>query len=141
MTMRITNRKRFTQQIKRFSKLSGIDVATVAKLTAFRAFGSVIEKTPVDTGWARASWNFTADNIDTSVPPKPSEPPPPPIAQEPVTTSTLPKYYITNNLDYILFLENPKSGVEFRQPDKGHMVKRTFNLLDQYLRDAIRKVQ
>lgn len=141
MVMRITNKKEFSAKIKEFARLSSINVGTVAKLTAFKAFESVVEKTPVDTGWARASWNITVNEIDPSYPEKPAkgtrlpDPPAPPVSLG--AGDDLPKFFITNNLPYIVYLEYPREGITFKQPDKGEMVQRTMNVIRLYLDDAI----
>ena len=63
-----TNVKSFQKQLQKFADLSGLRVGLVAKRFAFQAFRSVSQKTPVDTGRARASWNLAQGAVNTEVP-------------------------------------------------------------------------
>jgi len=130
--LRITNLGEFDTALKEFAKLTELSVAKVAKKTAFLVFKGVIQRTPVDTGWARASWNFTEGTADDSVAAKPTKgavapaPAPPHLIDNP-----FPIYYITNNLKYIIPLENGHS----KQMEKGYMVQRTMVAVHAELRN------
>lgn len=69
--------------------------------------GRVSERTPVDTGTARANWNLFVGEPDDTVRTRPAGAPP---ARAVRMTSALPadgprKVYITNNIPYIVKLE------------------------------------
>jgi len=123
--LKITNTKEFKKAIKRFSKKTDIAVDIVIKRLAFEVFAGVVEKTPVDVGYARGAWNISANKPDLSIPDPPEKNaakdsyPMPTIDSLPSAT----RYYITNNLPYIQALEAGHS----KQMDKGHMVSRTIN--------------
>lgn len=61
---------KFEQALKRFAKKVELDGATVTKRVAFDLFGRIIEKTPVDTGRARASWNIAVGAPDLRIVPE-----------------------------------------------------------------------
>lgn len=52
----ITNMDEFKFDLKKFSDKVGVNFQTVLKRTALSIFSSIIQRTPVDTGVARASW-------------------------------------------------------------------------------------
>lgn len=91
---------------------------TLTKRVAFDLFGRVIEKTPVDTGRARASWNIAIGAPDLRVMPEGK------YTGEQLKTlkaatvlatygidarKHLPPIYISNNLPYIQELEHGSS--------------------------------
>ena len=97
-----------------------VDSNTVVRRLAFELLGGFIEKTPVLTGYARASWNIAGDKANLEIPEAGQE------AYSIKDQSHIPsavRYYITNNLPYIQALEAGHS----KQMDKGHMVTRTVN--------------
>jgi len=99
--MSITN---FNAQIKDFAKKHEMDIEKTVRTIALHVWNGVTNKTPVDTGRARANWNLATGSADTST-----------------TISTSEKHfslskgdgkkviYITNNLPYINMLENGSS--------------------------------
>ena len=138
MRIRITNQAEFSRKLKQFAERAGIAPGLVAQRVALEAFEGVVERTPVRTGWARASWNLAEGTIDPSVPPKPAEGAklPPPVPVEPSTGKDFPVFYVTNNLDYIEFLEQGKSI----QMDKGYMIQRTLAALAADIDTILREI-
>lgn len=131
--IRFTNTKDFQKKLEEFAKRAEINLAIVAKRMAFAAYRSIIEKTPVDTGRARASWNISEGSIDASVQGTRDFKGGGGIKKAKVVNQQkldkikssivkYPVYYITNNLPYIVPLEEGHS----KQADKGWMVKRTI---------------
>jgi hypothetical protein len=95
--------RRFHSQIKRWSVKANIDVRKLTKAIAFRLFARIIDTTPVDTGRAKANWNFVSgDQADLST----REAGEANLIR--VTTSDV--YTISNNLAYIVPLEEGHSG-------------------------------
>lgn len=105
------------------------DVKEVVQKTGFDVFRGVVTRTPVDTGWARSSWNIAFTTMDTSVPPKTEGG----LGTAKAVNSKqekklelypddFPVIWITNGLPYIVPLENGHS----KQMDKGYMVQRTM---------------
>ena len=102
--------KQFNVQLDRFIEKVRLAPALVAKRTAFELFGRIVRKTPVDTGRARGSWTISVNQADRSVlPPAPPGQvyPPPPIGALDVRINE--QIVISNNLPYILELENGHS--------------------------------
>lgn len=93
--------------IREFAKLINVNLATVVRSITLELFTAISERTPVDTGRARASWNVSEDTIDTTVPPEGTY----------TTNGTKPfpiltgrkRIFIVSNLDYIEPLENGHS--------------------------------
>lgn len=60
----------FTLQLGKVAHVLEMRVETVKKKVAFDLYAQIIQKTPVDTGRARASWNISVNNPDPSVAPE-----------------------------------------------------------------------
>ena len=58
---------RFNRDLKAFSDKLGIDVTTTVKKIGFDLFRRIVQKTPVDTGRARASWTIALAKPDRTV--------------------------------------------------------------------------
>lgn len=118
----------FEGDLDTFAKQVGIDYAKVVKHVAFDLFRRFVEKTPVDTGRARASWNITIGKIDPTVAPEGQQPEMNTWAAEAKAASAVATLteravlttpiFITNNLPYIGELENGHS----RQAPHGMVV-------------------
>ena len=138
MKIRITNQAEFSRKLKKFQRLTEIAPALVAKRIAFEAFEGVVERTPVRTGWCRASWNIAEGVPDPSTPEKPPEgsrlsaPVPPSLD----TVKTFPVFYVTNNLPYAPELEAGRSI----QMDKGYMIQRTMAAIAADIDRIIREI-
>jgi len=132
-----------TKGIKKFAKQSGLEVDKVVRKIALIAYDGITKRTPVDTGRARANWNFSVGNADTTVssegfgkstgkhvnsPTPPSSPKAPKITLK--KGDGLEDIYITNNLPYIKRLEY---GHHSKQAPKG-MVKVTLAEINNQFR-------
>ena len=60
----------FTLQLGKVAEVQGMRIDTVKKLLAFKLYAMIVQRTPVDTGRARAAWNIAVNAADTSVPPE-----------------------------------------------------------------------
>lgn len=132
--------KGFKADLNKFSRKVGVDIGLVVKKLAFDIFTGVVKKTPVDTGRARAAWNISAGKPDLSVPDaaqfKGSDgggKRGPTFIPNIGTSGIFTKIFITNNLDYIEFLENGSS----EQSPNG-MVAVTLAESRSFLRKAIK---
>jgi|LWDU01.1.fsa_nt_gi hypothetical protein len=81
------------------------------KAYAFEIFSQIIQKTPVDTGRARANWNISAETPDYSTT-KSTQP----DLDLNLDVGDFPNVYISNGLDYVADLEDGKS---WRQAPAG----------------------
>lgn len=100
--------------LNKYVKKTKTQISEVRTSYAYALYSSIVRKTPVDTGRARANWNISAGRPDTSVTentrttPKPKTAMPNPEGDESI--------FISNNLPYIETLEyggypkNPKGG-------------------------------
>ena len=100
--------------LNKYVKKTKTEISEVRTAYAYALYSSIVRKTPVDTGRARANWNISAGRPDTSVTentrtsPKPKTAIPNPEGDESI--------FISNNLPYIETLEyggypkNPKGG-------------------------------
>jgi len=128
-SVRFTNLPSFEGTIKKFAKQIEVDVADVVRKVSFDIFRGVTERTPVDTGWARASWNIAFNTPNLSVPSRVQGGD---TAARNVNAqqsakllgdlSQFPVVWITNNLDYVQYLEAGHS----KQMGKGFMLQRTL---------------
>ena len=117
----------FEGDLDAFAKQVRMDYTKVLKLVAFDLFTRIVQKTPIDTGRARASWNIMIGTPDLNVAPDGQYP-------EMKKSSGIEKarqalagleaqtltyaIYITNNLPYIVELEKGHS----KQAPKGMVV-------------------
>jgi len=118
----------FTSDLQKFSKATGIEIETVVRKLSFEVLKGVTQKTPVDTGRAKANWNLGYGSINYTI--------------TNATTFRLimpPKgrgnkvIYITNSLPYITKLENGSS----KQAPQG-MVGLTMNDVQRSVRNVVR---
>ena len=82
-----------------------VKTALEYKATAFEMFSQIIQKTPVETGRARGNWNITTDSPDYSTSESGKSP-----NVEVEVDNDFPDIYIANGLDYVVELEDGKSG-------------------------------
>ncbi len=61
---------KFERALRRFAKKVELDGATLTKRVAFELFTRIVEKTPVDTGRARASWTIAIGAPDLRIVPE-----------------------------------------------------------------------
>lgn len=101
----------FKSDIKRFNTFSDDKLEKFVRTVALAMDASLVKKTPIDTGRAKANWNVSPGKIDTTVTKKTTRIQP-----------TLKKgdgkkpIYITNSLHYIIYLEHGHS-IQARNPD------------------------
>lgn len=141
MTVRVTNQKEFDAGLIKLAEKLEADLEDVVKKIGFDVFRGVVERTPVDTGWARSSWNIAFGSPNLSVPPKIEGGE---SAAETVNTAQqeqltlypddFPVIWITNALPYIIPLENGHS----QQMGKGYMVQRTVAQVTASMEEALK---
>lgn len=94
---------RWSLDLTKYAKKKGVEINEVRKTYAFALYSSIVRKTPVDTGRARANWNISVGHPDTSTTSS--------TRKTPKSMSSLPEpkgdesIFICNNLDYIEKLE------------------------------------
>ncbi len=106
----MANQRTFEKQLDRFLVKANMELITFQKKVSFEILRRVVQKTPVDTGWAQNSWQISIGDPDLRVPQKPTEGVRTGVDilsklgsvsfNDPFTT-----VYITNNLHYIRYLE------------------------------------
>jgi len=106
----------FDADIKKFAKKAGLEVDKVVRSVVLHAYRGVTLKTPVDTGRARANWNISEGEMNTSVNKNATQIQP---FRKPTGKRDV---YITNSLPYIMLLEKGSS----KQAPQG-MVDITMN--------------
>lgn len=93
----------WTMDLNKFCEKNKVAIKEVRKNYAFALYSSIVKKTPVDTGRARANWNVSVGSQDLSTTedtrktPKSKDKMPEPKGDESI--------FITNNLPYITKLE------------------------------------
>jgi len=143
MTIQFTNLKKFEADLEKFAIKTNIDIQTVLDKVTIDLFRDIIERTPVDTGYARANWNLNPTVPDTTINPAKAPKKGEKIdynainANQEKRISKAEKYYITNSLPYIIALEEGHS----KQSGKGHMVKRSIAKAQQSITDLIRAIK
>lgn len=124
----------FAFDLKKFAEKAGANAEQVVRKTTFALAKKVVEKTPVDTGRARANWQFgdgamvsgTLDETDKSGDPTKNR-----LEEEILKSRVGGVTYIQNNLPYALRLEYGWS----KQSPSG-MVRTSMAEVDQELRKA-----
>lgn len=107
--------KRFDADVKKWIGQAKINIRLATRRIAFMLHDRIVERTPVDTGRARASWNIVAgQEPDLSVAPKPEKghkvsPGLLETAEKQAAVPIADSYLISNNLPYIEPLENGHS--------------------------------
>lgn len=93
----------WTMDLNKYANKAKTDIKKVRKSYAFALYSSIVKKTPVDTGRARANWNVSVGSPDISTTeetrksPKPKDSMPDANGDESI--------FISNNLPYITTLE------------------------------------
>jgi uncharacterized protein CbrC (UPF0167 family) len=147
--LRITGVPKFEADLKKFAKRIDVGVEQIVRSIALDMFKGVITRTPVDTGWARASWNIAFTEPDWTPGPKITGGEEVAAAVNKVEEAKLkkgalnfkfPKVWITNGLPYIIPLENGHS----KQTGRGYMVQRTMSDIvanvNKNIQDAIKEI-
>lgn len=106
------NQIQFKADLKKFADLLDTSVKAVVEKVTLDMWAELVRKTPVDTGRARASWFVTEDTPSTEVAADPGKGGElgEPIAPVLVLSANYPVTWITNNLPYILPLNNGHSA-------------------------------
>lgn len=125
----------FAFDLRRFAEKAGANAEQVVRKTTAELAKKVVEKTPVDTGRARANWQFgdgamisgTLDETD-----KTGDPTKDRLEEEILRSRVGGVTYIQNNLPYALRLEYGWS----KQAPSG-MVRTSMAEVDQELRKAV----
>ena len=110
MASKAINLGAFTASLRRNGKkLTEDDLVLFHKKVSLDALGRVVEKTPVDTGRARANWQVGIDNAPEGEVPIGTDPRGNGLA---ALTALRPNrvVYISNNVEYIVPLEEGSSN-------------------------------
>ena len=118
----------FNVDLNKFAKSMDIELETVVRKLAFEIYKGVTQKTPVDTGRAKANWNIGLGAIDSRITKNTTF-----QAIEPPKGAGKRPIYITNNLPYINKLENGSS----KQAPTG-MVALTMSSIQRSISNVIR---
>jgi len=138
--------KKFLFDLKKLTKAVGVKSDVAIKRIAFDAYARITERTPVLTGYARASWTINKnsareanlkksqfpDGKDNTAKAKNANN----KEADNISLEIAKRYYITNDLPYIQSLENGSSP----QMDKGYMISRTIKDLNNDAARIIKKV-
>jgi len=105
---------KWSLDLTEYARKKKVEIKKVRKTYAYALYSSIVRKTPVDTGRARANWNVSIGEPDSSTTEKTRKSP------KPLSSMPEPKgdesIFITNNLPYIETLEyggypkKPKGG-------------------------------
>jgi len=97
----------FDADVEKFIKNLHQDYSTGIRKIAFDLFQGIVDRTPRLTGRAQGSWTVNAHKPDETVlPPREEGEYPPPVFNLDVNElRNHPPIYVSNNLDYILALE------------------------------------
>jgi hypothetical protein len=118
----------FNVDLNKFAKSMDIELETVVRKLAFEVYKGVTQKTPVDTGRAKANWMLGYGSINSTITNNTTFT----LVQPPKGSGKRP-IYITNNLPYISKLENGSS----KQAPNG-MVNLTMNEVQRSIRNVVR---
>ena len=120
------NMAHWTMDLNKYANKLKVKIDEVKTTYAFALYSSIVKRTPVDTGRARANWNISVGSSDLSVDDKSKygkskgkkKSSPQPISESEMkykSPSSLPKakgdesIFIANNLEYIQKLEHGSS--------------------------------
>jgi len=118
----------FNVDLNKFAKSMDIELETVVRKLAFEIYKGVTQKTPVDTGRAKANWMLGYGSINSTITNNTTF-----TAVQPPKGSGKRPIYITNNLPYITKLENGSS----KQAPTG-MVNLTMNEVQRSVANVVR---
>ncbi len=118
----------FNVDLNKFAKSMDIELETVVRKLAFEVYKGVTQKTPVDTGRAKANWMLGYGSINSTITNNTTFT----LVQPPKGSGKRP-IYITNNLPYISKLENGSS----KQAPNG-MVNLTMLTVQRSIRNVVR---
>jgi hypothetical protein len=128
----------FDADLLRFSELLNITIEKVIQRVTFELYTDITTGWPVKTGYSRANWRIGVGEPDLTtlpLPPDqtPNQYPPPTIDFEQLSQiDGKQPVFITNNVDYALFLEEGSST----QAPSG-VVQISVQKLEQHMNDII----
>lgn len=129
----MTNVKAFNAELRKLTKrLPREAIIVMQRKFAFDALRGVVLKTPVKTGRARGNWQVTVNRSPENALERKDKPGQATIDKGTARLTNVPAFaiiYITNNVPYIVYLENGSS----EQASQG-MVAVTFEELRLSLR-------
>ncbi len=96
----------FNAPLEKFAKLIDVNLATVVRVITGDLWGMITQRTPVDTGRARASWQVSEGKPSMAAPSPGTYGPPSAVSAGFENISGTQPVYIVSNLDYIEALEN-----------------------------------
>jgi len=134
MDLKITaNIEEFNAGLKKYAAAVERRVHTVVKAAGMNLYTRIVERTPVDTGRAKAGWHI--DPRWTAKKPLPGKTRyPPPSMEEPPDSA---EYWIYNNVEYIEPLEHGHSK-QAPQGMVGLALAEVGRALAQAIKDAER---
>lgn len=146
--IRFTNTKQFEKDLETISDLIPITMDEIIRDLGLKFFDGVTKRTPVDTGYARASWLFGTNKInekkiDKTQFPEDFDNSSKAEALNAVEISNLKPdpgrtgLYITNSVPYIVYLEAGRT----HQIDKGHMVQFGLKELQDHVSESAKNLQ
>lgn len=89
--------------MNKYCKKQGVKLTKVRKTYAYALYSSIVKKTPVDTGRARANWNISVGSPDLSTTEETRKSPKP--MKDMAGNLDDESIFISNNLPYITTLE------------------------------------
>ena len=115
----------FSSDLAKFAKKTNINIEKALRITATSVFSSVVLRTPIKSGRARANWLYTMDSPATGTVTD--------VNVKPIKAGRGHTHILTNNLPYIDKLENGNST----QAPNG-MLKVTVTEFENHLKKAVR---
>lgn len=134
MTIRFSNLPEFNRALNEFAKCAGEAPDKICRELAFSIFRGVVQRNPVDTGYSRANWQMAPDRPPTgnvyNVKSRDNQYPAPQPRLARSSNPRAPVYWVVNNVDYIVKLEDGYS----KQMGKGYMVQRTLVAAEEQIK-------
>ena len=118
----------FNSDLRKFAKATGVETELVVRKIAFEVLKGVVQKTPVDTGRAKANWNLGYGSANRKITNNTTF-----RLIQPPKGSGKRVIYITNHLPYINALEHGSS----KQAPRG-MVGLTMLDIERSIKRVIR---
>lgn len=136
--MALTNIDEFCKEIDDFCKSIPNEVTALQKKIVLEALRRIVEKTPVDTGRARGNWQVAINTPITEILDKTDKAGFETVSKGLKAIENLPPYqvvWISNNVEYIEFLEEGHSGQTHDSDGRPHgMVELTIAELREIFR-------
>lgn len=121
----------FKADVAAFARILDINLQTIVRMFVLKIWNGVTQKTPVDTGRARAGWAIIEGTPDAPVPPEGQYGPPPPAKIEVVDGKRV--VYVINAVEYVNWLEEGSS-----QQAPAGMVRVTLAELEREIESIIK---